>query len=283
MALAYATMSDSREPTWKSSVGNKFERLAIIMRTLRSPTGCPWDREQTLASLRPFLLEEACEVIDAIDRNDTAALREELGDLIFEVVFVAQVCSERDTFDIADVLDTVCKKLIRRHPHVFGKSNPATAVLTSADVKRKWEEIKAQEQQDAGHEPTLLGSVPTSLPGLLRAYRLSRRAAIVGFDWKTSEAVDIKIEEEMAELRQARTGGTTAEVEEELGDLLFAVANLSRHLDIEPESALRAANRKFTERFTELEKRFRDRGISLRDVSLNEMETEWKRIKASQR
>ena len=276
-------MPDSREPARASSIGGKFERLVAIMRTLRSPAGCPWDREQTLATLRPFVLEEAYEVLEAIDRGDTTAIRDELGDLVFEAVFLAQVCSEDDTFDIADALDTVCEKLIRRHPHVFGDSDPASAALTAADVKRKWEEIKAQEQRDAGREPSLLGSVPASLPSLLRAYRLSRRAATVGFDWGTPEAVDAKIWEEMAELRQARTGGGAAEVEEELGDLLFAVANLARHLDVEPEAALRAANRKFAERFATLERRFRDRGVALRDVSLDEMETEWQRIKAGGR
>ncbi len=259
--------------------GAAFDRLVEIMRRLRSPDGCAWDRQQTLESLRPFVLEEAYEVVDAIDRDDPAGLKDEIGDLVLEAVFLAQVTSEQGRFAIQDAVDTVCDKLVRRHPHVFGEGAAATS-MTPADVKRQWEEIKAGEQATAGREPRVLGGVPPSLPGLLGAYRLGRRAATVGFDWTTTGAVDAKVDEELAELREARQRGTAAAVEEELGDLLFAVVNLARHLDIDPEFALREANRKFTARFGELERRFRDRGVELREVSAEEMDAEWQRIKA---
>lgn len=273
-------MSDARDQG-RPPAGAAFDRLVKLMRTLRSPDGCAWDREQTLESLRPFVLEEAYEVVDAIDRDDPEGLKDEIGDLVLEAVFLSQVTSEQGTFAIQDAVETVCDKLVRRHPHVFGEGGAATS-MTPADVKRQWEEVKAGEQEAAGRRPRLLGGVPPSLPGLLRAYRLGRRAATVGFDWTTPGAVEAKVDEELAELRDARQRGTAAAVEEELGDLLFAVVNLARHLDIEPESALRAANRKFTDRFDELERRFRDRGLALRDVSSEEMNAEWQRIKNGQ-
>ena len=270
-------MSDTGDRD-RSPAGVAFDRLVEIMRTLRSPEGCAWDRQQTLESLRPFVLEEAYEVVDAIDRDDTAGLKDEIGDLVLEAVFLAQVTSEQGTFAIQDAVDAVCDKLVRRHPHVFGDGAVATA-MTPTDVKRQWEEIKAGERASAGREPQALGGVPPSLPSLLRAYRLGRRAATVGFDWTSADAVEAKVDEELAELREARQRGTAAATEEELGDLLFAVVNLARHLDIEPESALRAANSKFTDRFSELERHFRERGIALGDASSEAMNAEWDRIK----
>ena len=275
--LAYATMPLPDDGL--TLAGQQFQRLVEIMRTLRSPEGCRWDREQTLESLRPFVLEETYEVVDAIDRADPEALRDELGDFLLEAVFLAQISSERGDFEIADSLEAVCMKLVRRHPHVFGDDTGPRATMTAGDVKRRWEEIKAEEQQAAGRAPSLLGTIPEGLPSLLRAYRLGRRAAIVGFDWPSVEGVDAKVDEELAELHAARARGSAAAVEEELGDLLFALANLARHLDIDPESALRAANRKFTTRFSALETRLRDRGIELRDATLEEMEAEWQRVK----
>ena len=249
------------------------------MRTLRSPGGCAWDREQTLASLRPFVLEEAYEVVDAIDRGDLAGLEEEIGDLVLEAVFLAQVAHEQDAFEIRDALDAVCAKLVRRHPHVFGDGDGAASPLTAADVKRQWEAIKADERAAAGRPPSALGEIPESLPALLRACRIGKRAATVGFDWTAPGEGEAKMDEELGELRAARAEGSPRDVEEELGDVLFAVANLARHLDVDPEAALRAANRKFSARFRTLEQRFRDRGVALRDASPAEMDAEWRRIK----
>ena len=263
------------------AAGAAFERLVELMRTLRSEEGCAWDREQTLESLRPFVIEETYEVVDAIDRGDADGLRDELGDFLLEAVFLAQISHERGDFHIVDSLRAICDKLVRRHPHVFG-DEAGGAPPTAGDVKRRWEAIKADEQQAAGREPSLLGAIPESLPALLRAYRLGRRAATVGFDWSGPGGVEAKVAEELAEVAAARDGGTRGAVEEEIGDLLFSVANLARHLDVDPESALRAANRKFTERFAVLEARLRDRGVALRDASLDEMEAEWRRIKAGE-
>ena len=263
----------------RETAGARFQRLVELMRRLRAADGCAWDREQTLESLRPFVIEETYEVVDAIDRGDPAALRDELGDFLLEAVFLAQISAERGDFDIADSLRAICDKLVRRHPHVFGAEAGNGRSPDAGEVKRQWEAIKAEEQRTAGRTPSLLGSIPESLPALLRAYRLGRRAATVGFDWPGPAGVEAKVAEELAELAAARAGGSAADVEEELGDLLFAVANLARHLDVDPESALRAANRKFSARFTALETRLRERGHALRDATLEEMEAEWSRIK----
>ena len=266
-----------------------FARLVSLMRTLRSEQGCAWDREQTLESLRPYVIEETYEVVDAIDQGDADGLRDELGDFLLEAVFLAQVAHEQGDFHISDSLRAICDKLIRRHPHVFpsGTDEPtarnggavAGSPMTPADVKRQWDAIKSTERATPGEEPSLLGTVPESLPALLRAYRLGKRAASAGFDWPDPSGVEAKVIEELAELANARTEGSPAAIEEELGDLLFAIANLARHLGADPEIALRSANRKFTERFTQLEVRFRDRGIELSAASLDEMEAEWRRIK----
>ena len=271
-------MSSPRDPG-RPAAGTAFERLVETMRTLRSPGGCAWDREQTLASLRPFVLEEAYEVVDAIDRGDLAGLKEEIGDLVLEAVFLAQVAHEQDAFEIRDALDAVCAKLVRRHPHVFGTGDGAASPLSAAAVKRQWEAIKADERAAAGRAPGALGEIPEGLPALLRACRIGKRAATVGFDWTALAEVEAKVDEEIGELRAARAHGSLRDVEEELGDVLFAVANLARHLDVDPEAALRAANRKFTARFRTLERRFRDRRIDLRDASPADMDAEWRRIK----
>ena len=252
------------------------------MRILRSDDGCPWDREQTLESLRPFLVEETYEVIDAIDAGDTDALRDELGDFVFEAVFLAQLCAEDGRFTLADALASAGDKLVRRHPHVFdveADRSTGREIRSSADVKRRWEEIKADEQQTAGQEPSLLGGLPRGLPALLRAYRMGRRAATVGFDWDQPSGALDKLDEELGELRAAIDDGHPEAIEEELGDLLFAVANVSRHLGIEPEGALQGANRKFATRFAALEQQFASQGRALRDATLDEMESEWQRLK----
>jgi ATP diphosphatase len=262
--------------------GPEFDRLVEVVARLRAPDGCPWDREQTLRSLRPFVLEEAYEVLQAIDRDDLGALAEEIGDFVFEGVLLAQLASEAGHFTIADSLRSITDKLIRRHPHVFGDA----ARASSADeVLGRWEAIKARERVEAGEQKTILSGVPKTLPALLGALEIGMRAAAVGFDWARVSDVLAKIQEEVDELRAEveRAGGTDEarerRVEEEMGDLFFALANLSRKLGVEPESALRAANEKFSRRFTALERRFTARKTTLQEATLEEMEAEWGRIK----
>ena len=270
-----------------SGPGARFDRLVDIMRALRAPDGCPWDREQTLASLRPFVLEETYEVLEAIENGSPADLRDELGDYLFEVVFLAQISEEAGDFSITDAIDAVCEKLVRRHPHVFAREERDRSITTD-QVNEQWETIKARERaaagQDAARPKTTLSGVPKTLPSLLRAYEISARAAAVGFDWAKPADVVGQIEEEVAEVRREVESGATGDLsraEEEMGDLLFAIANLSRKLRIEPEAALRRANEKFTRRFNAVEQAFTARGRSLQDATLEEMEDEWRRVKAS--
>ena len=265
----------------RSRAADAFQRLLMLMEKLRSPDGCAWDREQTLKSLRPFIIEETYEVVDAIDRQDVDSLRNELGDYLLEAVFVAQICFESENFHIAESLDAICDKLVRRHPHVFGQ-NKTGLKLSANQVRTQWEQIKASEQTNDGRAPSLIGGIPSALPGLLRAYRLGRRTATVGFDWADLKDIDAKVQEEFVELDEARKSGSHESVEEELGDLLFTIANLARHLDIEPEAALQKANQKFSKRFEQLEIVFKRRKQALRDVSAEDLEIEWQRIKQSE-
>lgn len=274
---------DFQLPTAKETVGDKFEALLDIMRTLRAPGGCPWDREQTLASLRPFVLEETYEVLEAIDADNMNELREELGDYLYEAVFLAQIGEESGHFSIADAIDAIREKLIRRHPHVFVSQE----AITTGQVIERWETMKAREREAKGgtgaREKTTLSGVPKTLPSLLRAYEISSRAAAVGFDWAKAGDVLDKIEEEVAEVRREVEVGATGDLsraEEEMGDLLFAITNLSRKLGIEPEAALRRANEKFTYRFDAMERAFAVRGQRLTDATLDQMEEEWQRVKA---
>ena len=270
------------------TAGTRFDRLVEIMRALRAPDGCPWDREQTHLSLRPFVLEETYEVLDAIESGDPATLREELGDFLYEAVFLAQISEEAGDFAIADAIQSICDKLVRRHPHVFARHTEDGAPVTSQQVIEKWETMKARERSAAGASTqkaakTTLSGVPKTLPSLLRAYEISARAAAVGFDWARPADVIDKIEEEVAEVRREVESGATGDLsraEEEMGDLLFAIANLSRKLGIEPEAALRRANDKFTKRFDAMETAFVERGKQFSDLSLAEMEEEWQRVKA---
>jgi MazG family protein len=264
------------------TAAEQFARLVAIMRTLRSPHGCPWDREQTLSSLRPYVLEETYELLDALDRGDLAALREELGDFLYEAVFLAQIAEEAGHFSIGDAVQAITDKLIRRHPHVFTADGRPLAdaheALTSDAVVQKWEDLKAGERKTAGTpEKTILSGVPRTLPALLRAYELSSRAAAVGFDWVTPGDVIDKIEEEVAELKAAvRHEQDPRRTEEELGDALFALTNLARKLGVEPEAALRIANEKFQRRFDGIERAARSSGKSLKQHTLEEMEALWK-------
>jgi ATP diphosphatase len=268
-------------------MSDQFDKLVAVMRTLRSPEGCPWDRDQTLESLTHFVLEEAYEVVDAIERGDMDAVKEEIGDHIFEGVFLAQVAAEDGHFTIEDALRTVVEKLVRRHPHVFhenGEVHDAASKQRAPSAEAaldRWNSQKAQERAASGQIPTTLGNVPRSLPALLRAYKIGKRAASTGFDWSGASDVVAKIEEEVAELRDTleQEPGNAARAAEEMGDLLFAIANLSRKLGIEPETALRHANDKFTRRFEQLEQRVAASGRSLDGMTLDEMESVWQEIK----
>jgi MazG family protein len=256
--------------------GARFQQLVGIMRTLRSEHGCAWDRQQTVKTLRPFVLQETYELLDALDRDDYQALEHELGDFLFEAVFLAQICEEEGRFSIADSIKSIADKLVRRHPHIFDTDGLAS--LTPKQVKQQWEEIKAKERTDAGEpEKTVLSGVPRSMPSLLRAYELSSRAAMVGFDWvKTDDVID-KAEEEIRELREAvaEKGQSSREAEEEFGDLLFSLVNVARKLGIEPEAALRVANDKFQRRFDDLERQVKADGHKVRDLTLDQLEERW--------
>jgi MazG family protein len=260
------------------------------MDVLRSPAGCPWDRKQTHRSLRSHLIEEAYEAVDAIDRGRLDDLAGELGDVLFQVVFHAQIAAEAGRFDLAAAIEAISGKLIRRHPHVFtpsGKPLRATdrkrrSVRTPTAVKEQWEQIKARERAAAGKRPRVLSGVPPALPALLRAYEIGRRVAAVGFDWSHAAEVIDKIDEETRELREALETAPDRAADE-LGDLLFSIANLARKLGLEPEAALRGANEKFTRRFDALETAFERRGSSVHGAALADMEAAWHEVKARER
>ena len=271
-------MSDS------SSAAHQFVRLVDLMATLRGPGGCPWDRAQTIDTLKPFVLEETYEVLEAIDRQDHAELCEELGDFMFEAVFLAQLESEAGHFTLADALRSVVEKLVRRHPHVFEPAG-GKRVESPGQVRAQWEEIKALEGKEGKAGTTLLGGIARTLPALLRAFHIGSRAASVGFDWTAAEDVVEKMREEVDELREVVARDRPIDpgrAEEEMGDLLFAIANLSRKLGVEPESALRRANEKFTGRFTAMERAIGDSGRAIREMSADELDREWRAAKGSE-
>ena len=260
-----------------------ISRLIEIMAALRTPvTGCPWDLEQDFASIAPYTIEEAYEVVDAIERGDYADLTDELGDLLLQVVFHAQMAQEKGLFAFPDVVEAITRKMIRRHPHVFGD----TSNLTPEDVKGLWAKIKAEEKAEraARHggverNKGLLADVPRALPALSRAVKLQSKASTVGFDWNDARLVLTKIKEEIAECEDAIASGDPAHVREEIGDLLFAVANLARHVDVDAEDALRGTNAKFERRFAYIEKSLSERGIALTDAGLDEMDRLWSEAK----
>jgi MazG family protein len=262
------------------SPAEAFLRLVNIVATLRSPDGCPWDREQTIDSLKPYVLEETYEVLEAIDRHDHAGMCEEIGDFLFEGVLLAQVEAEAGHFSVADALTAIADKLVRRHPHVFARDQGVPPLETAGAVVKRWEEIKAEER--AGKPKTLLSGIPEALPSLLRADQISRRAASVGFDWQRAGDVVAKIEEEIGEIREVveEAPANHERLEEEVGDLLFAIANLSRKLGVEPETALRKANAKFSNRFTSMERAIEGSGRAMKEMTLDELEREWETVKA---
>ncbi|MGR3759109.1 nucleoside triphosphate pyrophosphohydrolase [Roseobacteraceae bacterium NS-SX3] len=257
-----------------------IERLLEIMRRLRDPeTGCPWDVEQDFATIAPYTIEEAYEVADAIEREAWDELKGELGDLLFQSVFHAQMAEEAGHFTFQDVVRTMSDKMVSRHPHVFGDENRDKS---AEQQTRDWEAIKAAERAGKAQKGTLDG-VAVGLPALLRAYKLQQRAARVGFDWPSADNVIAKITEECAELVEARETLSHQEVEEEFGDLLFVLANLGRHLGVEPEAALRRANAKFTRRFEGVEAKLAARGKRPEDSTLEEMDALWDEVKLEQR
>jgi ATP diphosphatase len=268
----------------------EFIRLVETVAALRAPEGCPWDREQTLESLTRYVIEEAYEVVDAVERGDMSDLREEIGDHIFEGVFLAQIAAEQGVFDVADALRTVADKLVRRHPHVFKDDGQVHDALSkerapSADAAlARWDAQKARERADAGRTASALAGIPSGLPALLRAYRTGARAASAGFDWARPADVVDKIEEETAELREVLDAAplNAARLEEEMGDLLFAIANLARKLDVEPEAALRKATTKFARRFGAMEQRLTATGKVMSEMTPDELEAAWQSVKADE-
>ncbi|MGI9037013.1 MAG: nucleoside triphosphate pyrophosphohydrolase [Pyrinomonadaceae bacterium] len=264
-------------------MSKNFNELVVVMERLRTPGGCPWDREQTYASLAQYLLEECYETFDAIQEADqtgkTQNLKEELGDVLLQVVFHATIAAERGDFSIDEVVKGVTEKLILRHPHVFGDDELATA----ADVLNNWDKLKADEREKSGKIPkqkdSILDDVPVHFPALLEALKLTKKAGKVGFDWTDVGQIFDKLNEELDELNVAISNYEQAKIEEEIGDLLFVITNLARRLDVEPETALKKTNRKFRERFAYIEKRLKERGKNLEQSNLEEMDALWNEAK----
>lgn len=269
-------MSDERP-----GPGPAFEAFVSLIARLRAPGGCPWDREQTHRSLKPMTIEEAYEVLEAIDRGDDEHLAAELGDLLLQVVFHAQIAADEGRFDIAQVVERIAAKMVRRHPHVFGTHSAATP----GEVLRNWEALKRAERQEKGHEDaSILDGVSASLPGVLEAYQISVKAARVGFEWPDVDGVLAKLDEEVAELEAAvRAKAGPGPVCEEIGDLFFAAVNVARLLGEDPESCLKAANRKFRSRFRHVEERLKAQGRTPAESTLDEMEALWQEAKARER
>jgi tetrapyrrole methylase family protein / MazG family protein len=275
----------------KLSPGDWFEKLVAVQARLRAPDGCPWDREQTHESLRTYLIEEAYEVLEALDSGDDSKFAEEMGDLLLQIIFHSQIAREEGRFTVSDVIREIHDKMVRRHPHVFGE----TSAKDSAEVLRNWEQLKAEErrlkaEQDNAKtgtgtvkETSLLDGISRSLPATLEGFQLTRRAARVGFDWEDAAGIFEKLNEEATELKGAMNAPEQARVEEELGDLLFAAVNLARFLKIDPEIALKKANAKFSRRFRQMEHMARARGREFKDLPRGEKEARWDASKKMER
>jgi tetrapyrrole methylase family protein/MazG family protein len=290
----YQTKAKKRRATTSrhrnQSAGAWFERLIAMQARLRAPKGCPWDIEQTHLSLRTYLIEEAYEVLEALESGDDGKFAEELGDLLLQVVFHAQIAAEQGRFTAADVVREIHQKMVRRHPHVFGEKSARDA----AEVLKNWEQIKAEERRAKGAEQgsggevsdkeaaSLLDGIPHTLPAVMQGFQLTRRASRIGFDWENVEAVVEKLQEELGELGQAREAHSARQVEEEIGDILFAAVNLARFLKVDPEIALKRTNAKFTARFREMERVAAASGRKLADVPREEMEALWDQAKGSE-
>ncbi|MCX7828931.1 MAG: nucleoside triphosphate pyrophosphohydrolase [Thermanaerothrix sp.] len=261
-------------------IGDRVNQLVAVMEKLRSPDGCPWDREQTMSSLKRYIIEEAFELVEAIDSGDLGGIKEEAGDLLLQVVFISQIAREGGYFNLGDVVDSLLAKLVERHPHVFGK----TSVSSAEEVSRNWEAIKSLKRRREDKDHSAMAGIPRSLPGLLRALRIQERAAKVGFDWPAGqqEPVFRKIQEEVEEVREAIVSGDLRTVTYEIGDLLFAVVNLSRRLGVDPEEAIRATCDKFSRRFRTMEEAVALEGKGLGALSLEELDLLWDDAKAAE-
>ena len=258
------------------TAGEKFQKLVETMARLRAPGGCPWDREQTFDSIKPYTLEETYEVLDAIDRREWSELAEELGDFMLQAVFYAQMASEQQLFRIEDALDAINQKLVRRHPHVFGDESAGSADEVLGIWGRvKDAEPKAERKKAAG----LLGGVPRALPALVEAQQIASKAAGVGFDWENAEQVVEKLHEELGEFAEARRNAAQDELEDELGDMLFVLVNLARFVKVDPEQALRRTNAKFRARWSHIEARLAENGRKPEDATIDEMEALWQEAK----
>ena len=271
------------------TAGEWFEKLVAVQARLRAPKGCPWDREQTHHTLRTYLIEEAYEVLEALESGNDAKFAEEMGDLLLQIVFHSQIASEEGRFTVADVIREIHDKMIRRHPHVFGEARAKNA----AEVLRNWEQIKAAERQASKKygraesegppaQPSLLDGVSRALPATLEGFQLTRKAARIGFDWDNADGVVAKMQEETAEVRKALAGTNQTKVEEEIGDLLFAAVNLARFLHVDPEIALKKANAKFSRRFKAMEAKARASGREFKDLPREEMEALWNATKETE-
>jgi tetrapyrrole methylase family protein/MazG family protein len=278
-----------KTPKRKESAGLWFERLVTLQARLRASDGCPWDMEQTHLTLRTYLIEEAYEVVEALESGDDSKFAEELGDLLLQVVFHAQIAAEQERFDAADVVREIHQKMVRRHPHVFGEKRAKNA----AEVLKNWEQIKVEERQARGAEKlasagsegekkpaSLLDGIANTLPAVMQGFQLTRRASRIGFDWHSLDGVIEKLHEELDELRSA---SSTRQIEEELGDVLFAAVNLSRFLKVDPEIALKRTNAKFSSRFREMERLALKTGRALAEVPRTEMELLWEQAKISEK
>lgn len=268
-----------------------FERLVKLQARLRAPNGCPWDVEQTHLTLRTYLIEEAYEVLEALESRDDAKFAEELGDLLLQVVFHAQIATEEKRFTAADVVREIHQKMVRRHPHVFGNKRAKNAT----EVLKNWEQIKAEERRmksagqgtavadQTNEAASLLDGIPHTLPAVMQGFQLTRRASRIGFDWENVDGVIEKLQEELSELRKAQTAQAAEQIEDEIGDVLFAAVNLARFLKVDPEIALKRTNAKFTARFRAMERLARDTGRRLVDVPREEMESLWDQAKLLER
>jgi MazG family protein len=278
-------------PAGGGSAGRWFERLVRLQARLRARNGCPWDIEQTHLTLRTYLIEEAYEVLQALESGDDGKFREELGDLLLQVVFHAQIAAEEDRFTAADVVREIHEKMVRRHPHVFGEKRAGNA----AEVLKNWEQIKTEERRARSAEKgtggpraakpaaSLLDGIPHTLPAVMQGFQLTRRASRIGFDWESVEGVVAKLHEELDELGRARSAESARRIEEEVGDVLFAAVNLARFLKVDPEIALKRTNAKFSARFREMERRARESGRTLAAVPREEMEALWNGAKSAEK
>ena len=292
--IAGARASQRKRPAPKprsSRAGDRFEALVALQRRLLARDGCPWDREQTHESLRTYLIEEAYEVLDALESGSAEKFADELGDLLLQIVFHAELAKQRGRFDISDVIEHIHSKMVRRHPHVFGSAN----AKTSGDVLKNWEQLKAEERRESANasemgaaagksesSAPLLSGIPRSLPAVLEAYQLTRRAARVGFDWPDAAGVLEKMREEAAEIEAELPKADATRIESEIGDLLFSAINVARFLKVDPEIALKRANKKFIERFGAMERAAASRGQKLADLTADQLDELWNRAKAAE-